>query len=41
MVFVELVKERVMARNLEKFLKSGHGRETIKELVEVDNLTPL
>ena len=32
LVHVELCKTRIEARNIEKFFKSGFGREIIKEL---------
>ena len=33
LVHVEICKTRTEARKLEKFLKSGFGRETLKELL--------
>jgi putative endonuclease len=32
LVFVELAKDRISARQIEKFLKSGFGREFIREI---------
>ena len=41
LVHVEVVTDRREARSLEKYFKSGYGREVIKEIAgEIDNLTP-
>lgn len=40
-IHVELIDDLKKARALEKFFKSGYGREIIKEIEEVENLTPL
>ena len=34
LIYVEICSTREDARNLEKFFKSGYGREIIKELAE-------
>jgi putative endonuclease len=34
LIHVEICKDRNEARKIEKFFKSGYGREVIKELIE-------
>ena len=34
LVFVQICESRLEARKLEKYLKSGYGREIIKEILE-------
>ena len=33
LIFVQICRSRIKARKLEKYLKSGFGREIIKEMV--------
>lgn len=41
LIHVEIVNNRVEARRLEKYFKSGYGREILKEIAEeFENLTP-